>query len=108
MSTLAPLLCQFRDTLRDRGESGSASTGIPGVTFFWIGKVLPRTPLLYDTGIVVIGQGHKVGYLGDRKFRYDAETCLVLGVPVPFECEAHPAPDPMDDRRRVDMAGLFC
>jgi hypothetical protein len=30
---------------------------------------------------------------GDRRFRYDAETCLVLGVPVPFECEAHPAPD---------------
>jgi AraC-like DNA-binding protein len=93
MSTLAPLLQQFRGSLRDRSESGAVPTDVAGVTFFWIGKILPRTPLLYDTGIVIIGQGHKVGYLGDRRFRYDAGTCLVLGVPVPFECEAHPAPD---------------
>ena len=93
MSTLAPLLREFRSSLRDRGETGVSPTGVPGLTFFWIGKVLPRTPYLYNSGIVVIGQGHKVGYLGDRRFRYDAESCLVLGVPVPFECEAHPAPE---------------
>lgn len=93
MSTLAPLLREFRGALRDRSQSGVAPTGVPGVTFFWIGEPVPRAPLLYSTGIVIIGQGFKVGYLGDRRFRYDAETCLVLGVPVPFECEAHATPD---------------
>jgi len=66
---------------------------VPGVTFFWIGEPVPRAPLLYDAGIVIIGQGHKVGFLGDRRFRYDAESCLVLGVPVPFECETYGTPD---------------
>ncbi|MCB9793638.1 MAG: AraC family transcriptional regulator [Alphaproteobacteria bacterium] len=93
MSTLAPLLQAFRDTLPSREPSGVAQTGVPGVTFFWIDHDTPRSPLLYDTGIVILGQGHKVGYLGGRRFDYDADTCLVLGVPVPFECESHGSPE---------------
>lgn len=89
MPTLAPLLQKLHGTLGSSSVSGVAPTDVPGVTYFWIGEFLPRTPLIYDTGLVIIGQGYKVGYLGDRKFRYDAETCLVLGVPIPFECEAH-------------------
>ena len=89
MSTLAPLLRDFRRTLPSTRATGVAPTGVPGVTFFWIDEPVPRAPLLYSAGIVVVGQGHKVGYLGDRRFRYDADTCLVLGVPVPFECESH-------------------
>lgn len=108
MSTLAPLLREFRSTLRDRAASGVAATGVPGVTFFWIGAPVPRKPLLYDAGIVVIGQGHKVGYLGDRTFRYDADTCLVLGVPVPFECESHatPAEPLLGIRIDIDLPSL--
>jgi AraC-like DNA-binding protein len=108
MSTLAPLLRELRSTLRDPGESGVAPTGVPGVTFFWAGEPVPRAPLLYSAGIVIIGQGHKVGYLGDRRFVYDAETCLVLGVPVPFECETHATPDEplLGIRIDVDLAAL--
>jgi AraC-like DNA-binding protein len=54
--------------------------------------MLPRTPLVYSAGVVIIGQGSKMGYLGTRKFRYDSETYLVLGVPVPFESETHASP----------------
>ena len=64
-------------------------TGVPGVTFFWNDGPVRRAPLLYSTGLVIIGQGRKVGYLGGRRFQYDADSCLLLGVPVPFECEAH-------------------
>ncbi|MDY7091873.1 MAG: AraC family transcriptional regulator [Acidobacteriota bacterium] len=63
------------------------------MTFFWIGKPVPRAPLIYSAGIVILGQGHKVGYLADRRFEYGAESCLVLGIPVPFECESYPTPD---------------
>lgn len=30
-----------------------AATGVPGVTFFWIGKPVPRAPLIYSAGIVI-------------------------------------------------------
>jgi len=78
------------------------------VTLFWIGARVRRAPLLYNTGIVVIGQGHKIGYLGDRTFRYDADTCLVLGVPVPFECESHatPAEPLLGIRIDIDLPSL--
>ncbi|MEZ4240538.1 MAG: AraC family transcriptional regulator N-terminal domain-containing protein [Myxococcota bacterium] len=93
MSVLAPLLAAHRATLSSTAPSGVAATGLPGVTFFWIDHDTPRSPLLYDTGIVVVGQGHKEGFLGGRRFRYDADSCLVLGVPVPFECASYGTPE---------------
>lgn len=108
MSTLAPLLREFRGGLPTRAESGVAATGVPGVTFSWVGEAVPRAPLLYSAGLVIIGQGRKVGYLGDRRFVYDAETCLALGVPVPFECETHATfEEPLlGVRIDIDLPGL--
>ena len=103
MSTLAPLLQAFRRTLPTERRTGVAATGLPGVTFFWIGEALPRTPLLYDSGIVIIGQGHKVGFLGDRRFIYGSGSCLVLGVPVPLECETHATPEAPLAGIRIDV-----
>lgn len=112
MSQLAPLLRELRDEL-DRPPSGPsvsgvAATGVPGVHFFWQAEPVPRAPLLYSAGLVIIGQGHKVGYLGDRRFRYDADSCLVLGVPVPFECETHATREEplLGIRVDVDLASL--
>lgn len=108
MSTLAPLLQAFRATLPSRDASGVAETGVPGVVFFWIDEPTSRSPLLYDTGLVILGQGHKVGYLGSRRYRYDADTCLVLGVPVPFECESHGTPEEplLGIRLNIDLGVL--
>jgi AraC-like DNA-binding protein len=93
MSTLTSLLRELRLLTPAARPSGVASTHIPGVTFFWDEQPVPRSPLLYDTGLVIIGQGYKQGYLGGRRYRYDVNTCLILGIPVPFECEAHATPD---------------
>jgi AraC-like DNA-binding protein len=73
------------------------------VTFFWADEPMPRSPLLYSAGVVIVGQGHKIGYLGDRRFRYDAESCLILGVPVPFECETHATPEEPLLGLRIDV-----
>lgn len=67
-------------------QQGFVKTDIPGVRFFWATQAVERTPLLYCAGLVIIGQGHKIGYLGDRVFRYDENTYLILGVPIPFDC----------------------
>ncbi|MCB9523958.1 MAG: AraC family transcriptional regulator [Myxococcales bacterium] len=108
MPVLAPLMTALRATIPSADPSGVAETGVPGVVFFWMDAATPRSPLLYDTGIVILGQGHKVGYLGGRRYRYDADTCLVLGVPVPFECESHGTPDEplLGIRLNVDLGTL--
>ncbi|MCA9673231.1 MAG: AraC family transcriptional regulator [Myxococcales bacterium] len=106
--TLAPLLEAYRRSRDTRAESGVLDVGVPGVIFFWNDQPVPRSPLLYNAGIVIIGQGHKIGYLGGRRFEYDADSCLVLGVPVPFECEvsASPARPLLGIRIDVDLTAL--
>jgi AraC-like DNA-binding protein len=93
MSTLALLLGDLLEPHLASSRSGSVDTDLPGVHLFWATEAVPRTPLLYSASIVIVAQGHKIGYLGDRRFRYDRETYLVLGVPIPFECETHASPD---------------
>lgn len=43
--------------------------------------------MVYDPGICIVVQGHKIGYLGGQKFQYDASNYLVTSVTMPFECE---------------------
>jgi AraC-like DNA-binding protein len=108
MSRLAPHFRELQDRYQGSSGSGTVPTGVPGVQFFWVVESVPRAPLLYSAGIVIIGQGHKIGYLGDRTFRYDEDTYLVLGVPIPFECETHPAEDGplLGLRIDIDIAAL--
>ncbi|MED5371997.1 MAG: AraC family transcriptional regulator [Myxococcota bacterium] len=90
MSQLAPLLQRLR-AKHPRSQSG-ADSGVPGVTLFWMDQEAPRAPLLYDSGVLILAQGSKDGFLGDRHFHYDAHTCMVFGVPVAFECATHATP----------------
>lgn len=59
----------------------------------------PRTPVMYQPGIIILFSGHKTGYLNDRVFRYDANEYLLLTVPLPFECETFATP-------QAPLAGL--
>ncbi|EDT6557685.1 AraC family transcriptional regulator [Salmonella enterica] len=53
----------------------------------------PRTPVMYQPGIIFLFSGHKIGYINKRKFRYDANEYLLLTVPLPFECETWATPE---------------
>ncbi|MGD9807885.1 MAG: AraC family transcriptional regulator [Deferribacterales bacterium] len=64
-----------------------------GVRFFKSGTHICRSPLLYNTGIFIVAQGQKIGYLGERSFQYDAQNYLVTSLPIPFECETFAQPD---------------
>ena len=103
MSTLVPLLQELLGTYRSGESHGTVSTAVPGVQLFWALETIPRAPLLYEAGIVILGQGHKVGYLGDKTFRYDEDSCLIVGVPIPFECESHATRDEPLLGIRVDV-----
>jgi len=60
---------------------------IPDVKFLRANSGTPRMPVSYEPSIVIIVQGRKIGYLGDKTFTYDPYNYLVLSVPLPFECE---------------------
>lgn len=72
---------------------GFIETHIRGVSFFWATKAIACSPLVYNAGLVIIEQGNKVGYLGDRVFHYDSDHYLVLSVPLTFECKTNASLD---------------
>ena len=74
-------------------EEGFTPSPLDDVQFFRASQPVPRTPVAYDSSIVIVGQGRKKGYLGDRVFTYDAYNYLVLSVPLPFECEIEARPE---------------
>ncbi len=54
---------------------------------------------MYTPSVVIIFQGHKVGYLGSKVFQYDPKNYLILSVPLPFECETFASPE-------IPLAGI--
>ncbi|ALK32232.1 AraC family transcriptional regulator [Burkholderia plantarii] len=73
-------------------HDGSTDAALEGVRFMRVSTTVPRCPVLYEPSIVIVCQGRKVGYVGERTFVYDERQYLVLSVPLPFECETYTAP----------------
>lgn len=67
---------------------GTRPSILDGVMLMRSDRSLPRMPVLYEPSIVIVAQGRKHGYLGDRSYTYDPDHYLVLSVPMPFECKA--------------------
>jgi len=88
MSNMAELLQSF-PTIND----GASESRLNGVLLFKETKYIPRKPMVYNPGICIVVQGHKIGYLGSQKFRYDANHYLVTSVTMPFECETFASPE---------------
>jgi AraC-like DNA-binding protein len=89
-------------------QEGIHPTALDGVQLMRASQPIPRMQVLYEPGIVIVGQGRKRGYLGDHVFTYDAHNYLVLSVPLPFECETEASAEkPMlAVSIRVDLAML--
>ena len=88
MSQMADLLKSFQIT-----DGGSSESRLKGVRFFKSTHPIPRRPVVYDPGICIIAQGHKIGYLGGNKFQYDANHYLVTSVTMTLEAEAFASPE---------------
>ena len=72
---------------------GVRPSAIDGVKLMRANRSIPRTPVLYEPSIVIVGQGRKRGHLGGHVYTYDPHNYLVLSVPMPFECETEIGPD---------------
>ncbi|WP_145497987.1 AraC family transcriptional regulator, partial [Yersinia bercovieri] len=73
--------------------NGLTPSAVPRVKILYSTTHQPRTPVMYTPSVVIIFQGHKVGYLGSKVFRYDPKNYLILTVPLPFECETFASPE---------------
>src|ERR1700743_3707404 len=68
-------------------DEGYNLTALPSVRILRSDRALSRTPVLYDPGIVIVCQGRKRGYFGERLYLYDEHHYLAVSVPVPFSME---------------------
>ena len=90
MSELAKLLEKLVEGAEDEEF---IPTLFPNVTIFRINRRLQRAPNMSHPCIIVIGQGQKMGYLGNETFSFDEENYLVISQPLPFQCETVASPD---------------
>ncbi|MEL7290921.1 MAG: AraC family transcriptional regulator [Pseudomonadota bacterium] len=67
---------------------GISKTAVDGVHFYRSSQGNRRQPFVYQSGVIVLGQGTKNIYLGNEPVRYGPDDYLVVGVPMPLECEA--------------------
>ena len=74
-------------------HEGANKTLLAGVEVFRISMPVPRHPVVYRPRLLFVGQGRKVGYIGDEVYRYDPFNYLVLAVPIPAESEAFASPE---------------
>jgi AraC-like DNA-binding protein len=74
-------------------DEGPHRTQVEGVQVTRRSQPSSRTPVVYEPNIVIVGQGRKRGYLGDKVYQYDPFNYLVLSVPLPAECEWDASPE---------------
>lgn len=67
---------------------GHCQTDIEGVSLFRSTQGHQRQPLFYQSGIIALAAGRKTVFGGGQCFHYSANDYLVVGVPLPLECEA--------------------
>jgi len=78
---------KLRDIYSADSDSGFIDTYINSVRFFWSSESTPQSPLLYARGIVILGQGQKIGNLNGKQLIYNKNNYLISSVPTALECE---------------------
>lgn len=71
---------------------GITPAPVAGVHLIYTTEHHERIPVLYRPRMIVILQGHKVGYLAEHTFRYDPEHYLMMTLPLTCECECFASP----------------
>lgn len=87
MSIIAKAMQAFVEQAQLQNLQGVSQTALPGVRFFRASNSSNKQPLVYQSGIIIVGQGRKVIHFADQHIHYGAGDYLVLGVPMPLECE---------------------
>ena len=87
VSRLAVLLGQIATDDRLR------PTLVDGVEVFRAFESMPRTPIVNQPRILIVGQGRKRAYLSGEEYVYHPNRSLLLSVPLPADCETEASPE---------------
>ena len=87
MDSIAGLMSQLAKS------EGVSETALQGIRIYKTSRHMPRQPLCYGQGIIIVGQGRKKVFLGDQTLEYNQDNYLVLTVPIPAECETNATED---------------
>ena len=68
-------------------EEAINHTNLPNVYIYKSSTHIEQIPLLYQQGIIIVGQGKKRVHLSDCSYEYNPDNYLVVNVPLPAECE---------------------
>ncbi|MCJ8344038.1 AraC family transcriptional regulator [bacterium] len=82
---------KLMDNLTER--DGLNTTHHSSIKLYKASTYMPPMPLLYQQGIIIVGQGKKVIHVGDKTYRYDPNSYLVVTVPLPAQCETYGSKD---------------
>jgi AraC-like DNA-binding protein len=93
MNSLGDLMQSYADRYGFNDLEGIRETAIPNVWFYRSSKGNQRQPFVYQSGIIVMGKGYKHIHIGNQPVHYGPDDYLVVGVPMPLECEAFPEDD---------------
>ncbi|MGF1695690.1 AraC family transcriptional regulator [Vibrio lamellibrachiae] len=88
METLTSAMQAYAHSNGLTATEGIFQTKLDGVSFYYAPTSSPRRPLLYQSGIIIMGQGSKRIHLAENAVSYGVGDYLVIGVPLPLECEA--------------------
>ena len=69
-------------------HEGIQETGIPGLVVFRRDTPYQKRPQLYHPQIIILAQGKKKIFLGEKTFIYDSTRYFVQTVALPVVCEA--------------------
>ncbi len=67
---------------------GGHQTAIKGVWFYHSRHGNKLQPFTYQSGIITLAQGNKTIHVGGEPIEYGPNDYLVMGVPMPLQCEA--------------------
>ncbi|MDN3611687.1 AraC family transcriptional regulator [Vibrio ostreicida] len=85
---LAQLMQKYANVHNLNALEGVIETELSGVWFYRSSTGNARQPFIYQSGVIILGQGNKIIHLGSESVTYGPNDYLVVGVPMPIECEA--------------------
>ncbi len=72
---------------------GWVDTLLPEVRLISAFSYMGSSPQIYEPSLMIVAQGSKVAFLGQRSFEYGAGHYLIQALSVPFKCETFAAPE---------------
>ena len=74
-------------------KEGFFATAIDGITLMRVDHNTPPLAVLQEPTLVFVLQSKKRGYIGTEIYTFQQGDCLIVSVPMPFDCDTVASPE---------------